>query len=387
MGPIRKASTIGRLAAMTHPRLLKATFGIGCYAFGYIHDLPYEFEPPTYFRAVREALASLPTIDEIQIDEGSQQDPTSTNEPLASVEEGPFFLPLGNFWHIDFRVQILHRLQSPLLDGDPPLTSEKFRVRIESAYHSPVTFVLPEKREEDPSESVRLVREYLRQQLGAHPVTPFQCIGPSPYHMDCYLATADPGKLAVNWTCELEPSIAYDKARFQYSPEIYNRWDDVLDELFHDLAEELCCHYYCVQLDRARMTQWSRVEAALDRVRELERAVEWRGRLRRLWTTRFRLEEAFIDLADFEMASLNDKQELANAYRQIYEGAGRPFFKVHADELLQSRYEPPTRQAADILGLFERRRGRRTDALILILASLLGGAVGGVITTLFAYGR
>jgi hypothetical protein len=367
---------------------VKATFGIGCYAFGYRQPLPFEFQPSAYFRAVRETLSSLPTIDAIDIDEGSPQEATLINEPLLSVEEGPFSLPLGNFWHIDFRVQILHRLQSALLDGGQPLRSESFRVRIESAYHAPVTFVLPEKRDEEgPSESVRLVREYLRQELGGHGVTPFQCLGPSPYHMDCYLEPADPGKLSVNWTCVLERTIAYDQAQIQYDPAIYKRWEDLLDDLFHDLAEELCFYYYFIQLERVRMTQWSRVEDALDRVRELERAVGWGGRFRRLWATRFRLEQAFVDLADFEMTSLDDKQDLKNAYHQIYETAGRPFFKVHADELLQGRYEPPTRQAADILALFERRRSRRSDAVILILASLLGGAVGGVITNLFAHGR
>jgi hypothetical protein len=312
------------------------------------------------------------------------QSPTTVHEPFSAIEDNEFSIPIGDFWRVEFDVHILKRLHKDLVDEYISLGSEAFRVRIQSAYYSPVTFVVTSDLEDDPSDAVRLVREFLSRELGHHPIVPFQYLGPSPYHMDCFLKPAPPNTLPVAWACALEPSTAYDRATFTYNPDFYETEDDLFEDIFHATAEEICLQYYATQLDLRRSRQWDRVAGAINRVRELGSAQGWRGRLRWFLRSGLQLEQAFIDLADFEMADIGDRQDLDRGYRSIYDGRGRTFFQAHADEALKGRYVFPTKQAADLLALVERRQSRRSDWIALVIASLAGGAVGGLITDLFA---
>ena len=120
---------------------------------------------------------------------------------------------------------------------------KKFRIRISQSYHFPFAIIetLNPSKDNDPSNAVRIVREFLEKELTKEKSSfiRFECIGPSPFHLDCFIKPKEPEE-DTYWLIEPEESIerGYDKITFYYNSKEIDNSDEALEYLMTSIEDE-----------------------------------------------------------------------------------------------------------------------------------------------------
>lgn len=221
-------------------------FGIGLFHFGYRKKVPYKFSTSDYVETLRKTLLSLPSLSELSITchEEFSESHIVTEEVPENFDDGSYFPDIAGL-KITFSIFIPFRIQTelfPSLRGGIQTSTETFRVSILDSFYGPSSFIECVGANENcrPSGAVRLLREYLRREFKklSGPIT-FETMGPSPFHANFYL---QPGE-AEEFELILEEAEhrGYNDLIFKYSNKQVA--EEVRDELFHRLADELGLFY------------------------------------------------------------------------------------------------------------------------------------------------
>jgi hypothetical protein len=364
-------------------------FGVGSFHFSW---KPAPLQPAnieSYVAALTKALNSIPTISNVQFRDTDEEDDgfewDGGTEP-PDWGEGEGYYPSLDFFNLTFDIFIPKRLQDELFERPYLETgTETFRVHVRYGFESPVTFVCPQAPtdDHDPSLSVMLVREYLAREFA----TPregisFQCLGPSPFHADFFLEDGGTGLSPEHpFVGGVEETDSYDQVYITYDATIHDSLDDALDELFFELSGQLSTAYAVCAADARAIRRWESLMAEVDRLvgpgprtypQRIKGAV-LRGRaLSRLHQT----------LAEFERDAVEDSQAIERSRRQLYRSEPAVSLRPLVDAEIDDRWQFPIAQVEKLVSHIEAKHSQQVELLVVVLASIVGGVVGSLLTLL-----
>lgn len=374
------------------------SFGVGCFNFGPIRPVPFRFRGADYLADLKAALSGIPNIDELKIYHSQFEEIEWTVEEKPSgIEEGEDYIPnIGGSTsrlRVEFTLHIPLRLQGELLEYQVESAVTAFRVIIDgSLFHGPVTFIVPSNEADsvkgpalDGSAAVVLVRRFLAREFPkASDRLRFECLGPSPFHVDLFVRPGNETVRGYNYRTERTPVRGYDIVTFLYDEAVYPSAETAADDIFHAIGDELSFYYYVERLDNSTASSWYDIESGLREVLTEEERSGLRHRVTRFFVTNSRVSNTFLRLAQFEAREAFRQRSLAQSYAEVFAPPNRAFFKVDVERLMSERFTAPVEPVRRMLDLLDSRSARRVDLVVVLIASVLGGTVGALLTRLVA---
>lgn len=205
---------------------IEKSFGIGCFHFGIRKKAPFKYKDSDYIRELQISLSKIPNLDNLKLHYDNSLEDDVGGEPidenLPNLKDDVGYYPQIPHLDLEFDLYIPLRVQAELCHTEEKLIhtfTERFKVRIFQSYYFPVSVVetLSPTKPNSPSKGIQIVREFLNRELAVDksPYIRFECIGPSPFHLDCYILPKkrDTDEFWLLETVELIES-GYDKVFF-----------------------------------------------------------------------------------------------------------------------------------------------------------------------------
>lgn len=378
------------------------SFGIGCFHFGVKEQPPFKFEASEYTKQLVAALESISNINNIDIDYDDIFENYSTNitEELCNINKGYGFFPAPQFMRIEFDVYIPFRIQEQLIfqygtkqrgQKLQPLETftEKFKVFINYTYYFPVTFVEPidPSAQSTPSNAVEIVRNFLKHEFESSKINyiQFGCLGPSPFHADCYIYQEDAGSnskesalFRVN-RCAMQ---GYDIIKFYYNPSYFERLHDAKKEVMLGIQIELGFFYNLKQLEVVKMDEWEQITDLVDQLIATQRTGNIMSIIEKPFKRWKLINEAVTSLAQFKSKGVSLENFIQQSYRNIFNDTEEHNFQYYIDNEIENRSTYPTNEIYQLFSFFENRSLKRAEMLIVLIAAIIGGGIGALLTML-----
>ncbi|WP_353084107.1 hypothetical protein [Stenotrophomonas sp.] len=357
------------------------SFGVACFSFGYVREVPYSFSPSDYREAVESALSSMPSVTGISVVVDDFSGSSVVTEAPIPMQDG-YGLPYPSDTSISFSVYIPHRVQEELgrtINHQSRMSCENFRVEIIDGYEGPVAFVecVGGGRENDPAMSVFLVREYLRKHLADHKgAAVFDYMGPSPFHGHFHL---DHGVGAVD--AEFKLTVKSSKGYGSYIFEVGGSSVGYveLSRLYSVISSELALYYWLIRRRTSLLEVSSKYESAWALART---SVDSAG-ISSLWGTaaRHRSIRALISDGYALQAELAvGLSEMKHAVNEEYGSGVQSYFERNlrkvVEQFPQVSVDPILRWAEHV----ESASYKKLEIIAVLVASIVGGLVGAAIT-------
>lgn len=368
-------------------------FGVGCLIFGLQESGPSKILGSDYLEELNSFLESNSNIDSINLRAGDDflEDEFEFDEMPPSIREGTYYFPPPDSdLTIQFDVIIPHRIQKELsvLNREKIRCGERFRVTTYYSFDSPYTVVLPLEpgRRCAPSSAVVVVREFLETQLSKDESSfiQYDWLGPSPFHADFEIIPVEDEaeELDDALVAEFIQRRGYDLVQFRYDTNYFEDSSQAATYAVFKLEDELGLFYRSVHSRHREMRAWMDVSEAFNDLVDMHEARGLRSTIRRFLRSSRRIQDVVFDLTQFERISLNNQAAYNRAYRNI--GGGR--VSLYLDDRLSrevtDRSEYPVAQVRELVNLIESRRAKSFDNLIILVAAVIGGAIGAFITLL-----
>lgn len=371
------------------------SFGIGCFHFGVKKTPPFKFEGSEYIENLRGCLESISNVDKITIacDEEFKNVSFDIEEKLPNIGTGPSFFPRPNFMDIEFEVYIPSRIQAELLEERRVellrTFTENFKVSIHYTYHFPVTFVQPLRPSEknSPSESVQIIREFLKQKLesSGDEYIQFECLGPSPFHVDCYIRSGESECASKgDWKFEAKrlSKKGYDDMIFNFDQEMFGEASEAMDVIMEDTGDELGFFYNVVQSEVERMFDWEPLQDSVTKLVGIQRMNGIKGIWKRAFVRSKLINENFPNIAEFEGNDIYVQNIIQKDYRNIYLDRKNEYFRYYVDNQIKERFIYPTKEMHQLISFFESRRAKSVEVFVVLISAILGGSIGALLTIL-----
>jgi hypothetical protein len=149
--------------------------------------------------------------------------------------------------------------------------------------------------------------------------------------------------------------------------------------LFDEIAPEFGLFYEMVQIKHEKMIQWDEIIKLTEELTTLQRRKGPRAALNRILSRRL-ITNAYISLAQYEANSVFSKAGFQEDYSGHYQGPIQPYIKRYVDEELARDFIPPMDATMRIVELADKRQAHRINIFVLLISSLLGGAIGSLLT-------
>lgn len=88
----------------------------------------------------------------------------------------------------------------------------------------------------------------------------------------------------------------------------------------------------------------------------------------------------FTDIATFEGNIIFKDSLQQNEYKEIFSVKEEIFFKTLIDKKLEEKLDYPVKQTTDLINFFESRRVKSLELITALIAAILGGAIGALLT-------
>ncbi len=373
------------------------SFAIGCFHFGLKKTYSNGMKRGEYLQELRKSLEDIPNINNIEIvaDDYFESLSIEPGESFTPLDEGQtFFPPPSLFLEIHFDIYIPERLQNELYAGaSTDINTEKFQVYIKDSYHFPVTFIelIDTKNDTAPSTAVIVVREFLVRQFaekGSEYIR-FDCLGPSPFHANFFLSEdedkSDKGNsydtkgFFVNYL----PQRGYDTFDIHFSNNYFSSLQEAKKSLFRELSAEAGMFYRIVHQNVLQMEAWGKLEGL---VNDLIKTTKLTG-LKAIWFQTFRLyqqvQEVIFSLSEFESNRIWTSFFIKTGHQQLMSDGTKLYLQGQLDAEVSQFPDYPVSQIKDVVNLLESRRSKTIDNFVVLIAALIGGVIGAVITKLF----
>lgn len=372
------------------------SFGIGCFHFGIKKTLPFHFSPSEYIEELREALQSVPNVNNITIERPYDvhgHAPQMITEEQATLDSGGDLFPQLLSLRITFDLYIPFRLQEKLAEKPQQLLgtyTERFRVLVRHGYYLPVAFIelIDPSEAGQPSDAVQVVREFLEQELNAAPsgTIRFECLGPSPFHADCYIQAKETDGEEADWDvdCEMHPQTGYDDIFFYFNPKTFTDVIAAKEYIFGRIDDEVSLFYHIRQREAKRISDWVKLQTSLQELLDFQSRKGLRRILHRPFFYSSKINESFIAIAEFEGEEVLASSQIPIGISAIYKGDELRCFKTYIDAAMVDRAQYPVSQTTRLLELFENRRVKGVEFLAYLVSGISGGAVGAILTYLLA---
>ena len=327
-------------------------FGIGCFHFGVTRRPPFKLTIHDYVQEVRAALEHISTVNDVRIESmDDDQEMTMGDGELPRLSQGDGIFPVPDNLEIQCDVYLPFRVQAELTDDYIPneTCSERFRIYIRYTFYGPVAFVrvLEPSHRPHPSSAVRVVREFLARELGdARQAVVFESLGPSPFHVDCYLNASQ--QEANGQRPVLDATVShqkdYDEIHFTLSSYEVTDSDELVETVVESIADELSL-YYAIEAYRVRsMREWGQLEELFGQLTQIGSQLSLGKRLVSVLGWGRQLNKLYGLLMQFEVRQLFDRTGLEKALRDLYKVDEPIYFRAYVDGAVRDLDTYPTQQ-------------------------------------------
>lgn len=375
------------------------TFGVGCFDFASMRPAGEKVELRSHIAGIHSALSSINNISSIHIDENDDPlfEAPEIPESRRTLREGGDPLGSATYRRIKFEVIIPTRLQEQVLEplGWSHLNSQRFSIEMLSPYFMPVAYVTPlDSPEPDPALAVVLVRRFLEREFEkmSQRTIAFDFLGPTPFHGEFFIlpikdATSELASLfghdqETKMLVDRMKTTHYDRFEIVYDPSHYGEVWDVFAEVRRKMSEELGLFYRIKMFDSQKQLRWTDLSTRSDRLVEELNQRGLTGIWRRLVRARHELSEVMLEVANLESDVVHWNQHLRRGHRTLSESAFPGWLSGPIEGAFESSFEMPTQHLNSTLQLLEVHRVRTSQSTQLLISSLMGGAVGSLLTAL-----
>jgi hypothetical protein len=370
----------------------KIHFGVGCFHFSIAKQPPFTITELKYVEWLAEGLERLSNVDNVEIGGPPlEKEEITVTEPLKPIDQHDEFFPLPFMMQTGFVLTLPRRVQAELVVRAIPVVyteTDTLAITMINGFEAPVAFVelVNPTDDPEPGDAVVVVREYLRKHFPRTSQLRFEVLGPSPFHAKFSLEAAQQPMPWEFMVVRRPNDYGYPSIEFSYSTSVFGNIQEAKEKLYERLTDELSVFYYILQKRAAMMWNWDDIEAKTDKLVSLYESTGFRNGIKRLLITSTKLDEIFIALSRHEMGALRAASGIASQYRDTYAKSERRYLKPELDEAVKDEFVAPASQISQLIQLFETRRSKRFDALMLLVSAVLGGAVGSLLTFLLTRG-
>lgn len=370
---------------------LVTAFGVGCFHFGVRKSAPFHFSGEEYLKELRDALQSIPSISNIQCENESRlkamQFPVEYDPPNIHDDKGIF--PYVQRFDLTFTVYIPFRVQERLarIEAAPDFSTERstehFRVYMIYNYFFPVTFVelLSPDATTSPSDAVRIVREFLKEEMGRYKgeYLEFQFLGPSPLHGNFYILTEPRQEAKEAITLKVTRTPGY--STIEYWVDETRDLNQARAAVFFRTVRELGFFYHWHNAQYWLWHEWEGLQELVTDVMAIQRKRGAFAAVQRLLRTGTITRDLRLALAEFGQAYVFGKSayqiNMQGIYSTLKGESLRHFIEDGVEDITY-----PIKEIGDVVEFFETRTLKRVENLVIVIAALLGGVVGSLMTIL-----
>lgn len=365
-----------------------STFGVGCFHFGILVDVPYKFRMARYAQRIEEFLRSIETISEFAVEVDQHEEYNLKIQPL-SMNEGDIF-PIEGIFAVSFSLRIPYRTQVDIMKmiRGPEYSwsdagTEQFIVRTEYSYHGPVTIIecieVDDPNDCEPSEAVVIVREYLKKKMEEYDSRlRFELIGPSPFHANLFVV--EDKSIHKTFTVDHEPREGYDRVTFGVSP---NAFRNRMAFLFEILRTPLSSFYSLQRIRSERIRAWKEIETVWRDVCGESRQSSIFPKLQRSIGRRKNIAALVRHIMTFRAEAVFNNR-IARTHMKHVSGKDCPRFvrKSVEEAITDTVSEYPTTEMLELARFHEDRGAKWLDRVSVFVAAVTGGIIGAIITLL-----
>lgn len=371
--------------------MLKKTIGVGCMHFGFKGTkASLTYNSKVWKQELEQLLGSITNISDIEVTEPDIETDIEFEDrkKIPNLADGDCF-PCSslNDMNVKFKLYLPMRIQKDITGYSNPRTyTEYFLIDMSYSYYMPVTIVTPIDPSEcpDPSIAVMLVRKFLEQKFEESDFNyiDLQSIGPSPFHADFYIVERDNTFFEnnENYSVNEEKNIGYNIIEINYNKENFENVDDFWLDIEQSIIDEFGIFYKIIQLKNKVCDDWYNLEDLLDSMVKDFKKNETFGIRRSIGKF---LDEILIKFSMFKMNEIVNNDNMNKMFSFKYEQE-EGFIKDYLAYEIKEKRIYPSKEVGELLYLFEQRRTKKTEYVMLIISALLGGAIGSLLTNLFA---
>lgn len=362
------------------------SFGIGCFHFGIKKLPPFEFRGSVYIKELKKYLSSIPSLNNLKIETADEFELYSQNidRALPNMGNDIGYFPNPISLDLEFEIYIPFRIQAEIIGVEKKFLrtySENFKVTILYGFFFPVTIVETENPTKSPSPStaVMLVREFIskKAQDKKSKYIRFECIGPSPFHINCFLrAQKQNSTKNLLFNSKKTEQSGYDKLVINYNKDKFKNSDEALNHLKSLIMDEFGYCYRHIQIRNSRMYSWNSIQENLKKLVQIQKKEGIKGMYEKLTQRHVLIERLIMDITTLEGQNILDKEFERNEYQQVYPSEKDTIFKTTIDKRLKDKIVYPTKQMTRLISFIENRRVKNLEFIIIIIAAMLGGFIG-----------
>lgn len=366
------------------------SFGIGCFHFGVKTKSPFDFKGSDYLTELNKALSKISSLTNLKIDtdEDFKKFELRITEEIENLENDEGYFPYSLILDVEFNLYIPYRIQAEITETEEKYLStftENFKIKIIQSYYLPVAIIetINPTKNNDPSSAVQIVREFIRRELtdAKSDYIRFECLGPSPFHCDFFIEPKKPDE-DDDWLFSPEEVLkkGYDHLTIYYNFEEIKDANEALEYLSSSIQDEFGFFYKCIQTRNAKMHNWQIIQENLNSLLEMQNSKGLKGISQRFFNRPRLIGKLFTDIATFEGSDIFNRGMLQNEYKGTFSIKDETFFKTLIDKELEEKLDYPVKQTTDLIHFFESRRVKSLELITALIAAILGGAIGALLT-------
>ena len=366
--------------ANTQHQTSRVPFGVGCWDFGIRCKLSSSISVDQYVDLLEKGLESISSLNNLNIQRRSDHigitKIVSKNE-IHNDEETEIFSH-HNVWSITFDLFIPFRIQKEVGINyrKSDIKTENFKIYILHDYHNPIVFVELLSADEPfaPSSAMVVVREYLERecQKSSHDLV-FSCLGPTPFHADFYIEAGAVQNIDDTFEIQELASRGYSDITFLYHPSLFDTVQDAFKELIFELKNELGLFYEIQRNNSILYDSWDRIGKLVNDLTEHPKRIVRHGQ---------NIRKLSILLAKFEVDRISDEHYIQDNFRKLYGKGLSTYLKNYVKAEIAGRPIFPARPITDLIGFIEGRRLKVLEFLVVLVAAVVAGGIGSLITIL-----
>lgn len=346
-------------------------------------------KPSEFFARVGSCLEAIQGVDALRIDLMALpgEDTPLRWEPTAKPRYGEYVGPHWNFESVSFSLRLPYDVQGELLKPHRFVTgyeAEHFRVVFMYGWAMPLSCVASlDSRGADTSQGAVAVYRYLQRETerSAEKIR-VRSIPPIFAHADVLLVSAKPDSSDGASFRPVEHSLPTHH-RYEIGFDSSLTHDPIVDFL-HEVGSELDLYYQVVHSEGERRSQWEEIDELMAKVTELRGASGVLGTVKRFFETDRLTSKAIIGLTEFAAGDQVAGADFRRQFRNTYAAGRQHFIRELVESELSDREEYPVEQFSRLVNLLEQRRLTDREMIVIVMASLIAGAVGATATLLAA---
>ncbi len=351
-----------------------------------------------YSRRVRNALESIPSLEDVQVSEASSlvlyyHEPWKASPAWQPHDHGPHpsgpLIPHFADLTISFKAHIPYRVQSTFMGV---AETEDFLVDIQCQDGFPVVFIHGEGLgiDQRPSASIVVVREFLRSEFRQRKEQMdgviFCDLGPTPFHAECYVLSdeASSSEFRFDWK---HSASRYSTLLMYYPPNDYSTADEAYQEIKHQIAVDLSEYYSFTNLANIQRDKWSYIDFQLSELARTYYSPGLVAAFRRGFLNGRTARRLSLEVLEAE-ADVGSMMRAAEAVTQQLEGGDHlPAFRDAYVKRVEGSSAAAPGRVREIVAFFDTMHSRTMNTVTVVVSSLLGGIVGAAITALASRGK